>query len=46
MYECSSCGRMTDDYVPESGLCRDCDRKRNESQDERRHEGNEKHGKP
>jgi len=36
---------MTGDDVEDRALCEDCERKRNESQDERRHEGDEKHGK-
>lgn len=45
MHQCTDCGRMTDDYVEESGRCKDCEHKRNESQDKRRHEGDEEHGK-
>ena len=46
MYECIDCGRMTDDYVRGVAASVDeCERKRNESQDERRHEGDERHRK-
>jgi hypothetical protein len=45
MQNCSDCGRAIDDDFEGRGLCEDCGRKRNVSQDERRHEGDEKHGK-
>jgi hypothetical protein len=44
MYKCTDCGRMTKDHFNGDTLCEDCKNKRNESQDERRHEGDEKHG--
>ena len=45
MYKCIDCGRATDNYREGHALCDECGRKRNESQDERRHEGDERHGK-
>ncbi len=45
MYNCTDCGRMTDNDLEGRALCQDCELKRDESQDERRHEGDEKHGK-
>jgi len=45
MENCSDCGRMTDKYFGGRAMCDDCSNKRNESQDERRHEGDERHGK-
>jgi predicted nucleic acid-binding Zn-ribbon protein len=45
MHNCTDCGRTIDNDVDGRGLCEDCGRKRYESQDERRHEGDEKHGK-
>jgi hypothetical protein len=45
MYKCTDCGCITDKYFNGDPVCEDCARKRNESQDERRHEGDEKHDK-
>jgi hypothetical protein len=45
MDNCTDCGRLTDNDFEGRALCGDCERKRNESQDERRHEGDENHGK-
>ena len=45
MHQCTDCGRTTDNYDEKSSLCEDCKNKRNESQDERRHDGDERHGK-
>ena len=43
MHNCTDCGRMTDSQFEGRALCDDCEHKRNESQDERRREGDEKH---
>jgi hypothetical protein len=43
MHNCTDCGRMTDSQFEGRTLCDDCERKRNESQDERRREGDEEH---
>ncbi len=45
MQNCTDCGRMTDGKLDGRIVCDDCRQKRNESQDERRREGDEKHGK-
>jgi hypothetical protein len=45
MKECVDCGRAAESNVDDVVLCDDCRNKRNESQDERRHEGDAKHGK-
>jgi hypothetical protein len=45
MQNCTDCGRMTDGKLDGRTVCDDCRQKRNESQDERRREGDEKHGK-
>jgi len=43
--DCATCGRSIDDRAADAMLCSDCEAKPGESQDERRHEGDEKHGK-
>jgi hypothetical protein len=45
MYNCSDCGSLTDNQFEGRALCKACEHKRNESQDERRREGDERHGK-
>jgi DNA-directed RNA polymerase subunit RPC12/RpoP len=45
MYTCTDCGRTTEKRLDGDLLCEECERKRNESQDERRHQGDERHGK-
>jgi uncharacterized Zn finger protein (UPF0148 family) len=45
MEDCAECGRATENRYDGRVMCADCETKSRGSQDERRHEGDDKHGK-